>query len=395
MPFDVAEADRLLTTTRTVRRHLDLDREVDVETLLELIDVAEQAPSGSNQASRRWLIVRDAGVKKELAELYRAAGGALLSQMAATPAGGAETTQRVLSSAAYLAENLERVPALVLLAIHGVHDNSGRPSLFDSVVQSGWSFCLAARARGLGTAWTTLHLQRAEEAADLLGLPPGITQIALIAVGHSAKDDFAPIERRPAKEIAYLDHWGFTDRQIAERAHPVQGRGVTVELDVNASPERVWQFVTDIGAPGRYSAEGRGARWLTDGPALGATFLGANATDSTGHPAVDEVLIERLGKLEWETTCTVVAFDPGREFAYVVGDVADPPTRWSFTIEPLLDGTCRVAHSLVLLSGLSGSARAVLANPAAAEEILTGRFKVVRANMTATLRGIRDEAEAP
>ncbi len=397
MPFDVAEADRLLSTTRTVRKHLDLEREVDVATLLDLIDVAEQAPSGSNQASRRWLIVRDPAMKKELAELYRAVGGDLLRTMAETPAGGDRTTQRVFSSADHLAQNMERVPALVLLTIYGIHDNSGKPRLFDSVIQSGWSFCLAARARGLGTAWTTMHLERVEDAAAILGIPPGVTQIALIAVAHSDKDEFAPIKRRPAGEITYFDHWGFTDAQVpeAEKAHVGHGRGVNVELDIKASPERVWELITDIEVPGRHSPEGRGATWTsTDGPVVGATFTGCNGTTDAGHPAINDVLLRLVGKMEWETPCTVVTSEPGQEFAYVVGDPATAWARWGFTIQPLLDGQCRVGHYLRMLPGMSGTSLAAQENPESAEAILEGRFRMVRDNLTATLRGIKSEAEA-
>jgi nitroreductase len=398
MAFDVAEVDRLLTTTRTVRKHLDLDRPVADATLLELIDVAEQAPSGSNQASRRWLVVRDPATKKELAELYRAGAGGLLRAMAETPAGADSTTQKVFSSAGHLAENLERVPALVLLTIYGVHDNSGKPRLFDSVIQAGWSFCLAARARGLGTAWTTLHLERAEEAARLLGVPPGVTQIALFAVAYTDKDDFSPVRRRPAGEITYFDQWGFTDAQIppAERAHPGEGRGVLAELDIAASAERVWELVTDIGAPGRHSPEGVGAEWTSAGPGcVGATFTGSNATDDAGHPAINEVLLRLVGTMAWQTPCTVVTWEPGREFAWVVGATPDTAwARWGFTLQPLLDGRTRVAHYLVMLAGTSGTSLAAMENPDAAQAILEGRFRKVRANLTHTLNGIKAEAEA-
>jgi nitroreductase len=397
MPFNIAEADRLLTTTRTVRKGLDLERKVDTATLLELIDIAEQAPSGSNQASRRWLIVQDPAVKKELAELYRAVGGDLLRRMASTPAAGDSTTQRVFGSADHLAQHLEHVPALVLLTIYGVHDNSGKPRLFDSVIQSGWSFCLAARARQLGTAWTTMHLERAEEAAAILGIPPGVTQIALIAIAHTDKDDYAPIARRPAREITYFDQWGFTDQQIpaAEQAHPGHGRGVTVELDIKASPERMWELITDIGVPGRHSPEGVGARWTSEGGArVGATFLGSNATDDAGHPAINDVLLRLLGKMEWETPCTVVTCEPGQEFAYVVGDPATAWARWGFTIQPLLDGRCRVGHYLQMLAGGSGTSLAASEHPDQAAAILEGRFRKVRDNLLATLRGVQAEAEA-
>jgi nitroreductase len=384
MPFDIDEIDRLLTTTRTVRRHLDLERDVPQDVLLRCIDIAEQAPSGSNQASRRWLIVRDPETKLGIAELYREVGAGLLTRMAETPAGQASTGQRVFGSAAHLARNLERVPVLVLLAIHGVHDGSGRPSLFDSVIQSGWSFCLAARARGLGTAWTTIHLGRADEAARLLGIPPGVSQIALFAVAYATKDDFSPVERRPAAEITYVDQWGFTPDR----------RGVVVERDLAAGPDRVWDLVTDIGAPGRYSGENRGGEWTSDAPyGIGSTFLGANATDDTGHPAINELLIARLGRLEWETPCTVVAWEPGVEFAYEVGPAENRWARWGFTLQPLLDGRTRVGHYLRLLDGVSGTTRAMAEHPEQADAILTGRLRTVRSRLAATLEGIRSEAE--
>jgi hypothetical protein len=290
----------------------------------------------------------------------------------------------VFSSAGHLARNLEHVPVLVLLAIHGVHDGSGRPSLFDSVIQSGWSFCLAARARGLGTAWTTIHLGRADEAARLLGIPAGVTQIALFAVAYATKDDFSPVERRPAAEITYADQWGFH----------ADKRGVVVEADIAAGPAQVWERVTDIGAPGRYSGENRGAEWTSEGPyGVGSTFLGRNATDDAGHPLINDMLIARLGKLEWETPCTVAAWD-GSEFAYEVGPAGNAWARWGFTLQPLLDGRTRVGHYLRLLDAPSGTTRAMAEHPEAADAILTGRLRTVRARLDATLQGIRREAEA-
>ena len=70
MDFDLTQVDHLLSTTRAVRRKLDLDRPVPDDVLLRCVDLAEQAPSGSNQASRRWLVVRDPATKKQLAELF-------------------------------------------------------------------------------------------------------------------------------------------------------------------------------------------------------------------------------------------------------------------------------------------------------------------------------------
>ena len=148
MEFNLEQIDTLLSTTRAVRRRLDFNREVPDEVLLRCIDLAEQAPSGGNVASRRWLVMRDPDTKARLAALYRDAGGRGLIETAERLHGSAHARARVVTSAAYLAQHLERVPVLVLVTIWGTHDGSGRPGLFDSVLQAAWSFCLALRARG-------------------------------------------------------------------------------------------------------------------------------------------------------------------------------------------------------------------------------------------------------
>ncbi len=207
MDFDLEQTDALLSTTRAVRRRLDLDRDVPDEIVMRCIELAEQAPTGGNQQSRRWLVVRDPDTRQRLADLYRAAGGDQLVEIADRLAGSGHPNETVMASAAHLARNLERVPVLVIPTILGVHDGSGRPGLFDSVIQAAWSFCLALRARGLGTAWTTVHLQRADEAAAILGIPDDVTQIALFPVAWTLGTDFRPASRRPARELVHLDSW--------------------------------------------------------------------------------------------------------------------------------------------------------------------------------------------
>lgn len=397
MPFDVAQVDRLLTTTRTVRKKLDFDREVPNDLLLQLIDIAEQAPSGSNQASRRWLIVRDPAVKKELAEIYRDAGSGLLQALAQTKAAAQTTTQKVFSSAGFLAENLERSPALVILGIWGVHDGSGKPSLFDSSIQAGWSLCLAARARGLGTAWTTLHLERKEEVAALLGIPAGFTQVVLFPIAYTTQEDFKPVERRPARDITYFDSWGFTDRNIpmAERLNPLEGRGVCVSTDVNATAERVWELVTDITTPSRHCKEAAGATWDEgSSPGLGGTFKGRNATDDGGHPAINDALMRLVGAMEWETPCTITVWEPGLRYEYGVGEPGNPWASWGFNLQPLLGGGVRLEHYLVHGPAVSGTALAAAENPGEAEDIVIGRFRCVRDNLTHVVAGVKAEAEA-
>ena len=159
MDIDHTHVDETLATTRAVRRRLDLERPVDNQLLLDCIDLAEQAPTGGNLGSRRWIIVRDQAVKDQLGELYRDAALGFMSQAAARLRGTGHPQEKVMASAEFLAEHLAEVPAIVVPTIIGRHDGSGRPGLFDSVIQAAWSFCLALRARGLGSSWTTMHLR--------------------------------------------------------------------------------------------------------------------------------------------------------------------------------------------------------------------------------------------
>ena len=129
--------------------------------------------------------MRDPARKEALAELYREAGGDWIIRSAERMAGRDDPNEAVTRSAAHLARHLGDVPAIVIPTIWGTHDGSGRPGLFDSVIQAAWSFCLALRSRGLGSAWTTLHLAKAPEVANLFGIPEGVTQIALFPVAYT------------------------------------------------------------------------------------------------------------------------------------------------------------------------------------------------------------------
>ena len=156
MNFDLEQTDALLNTTRAVRKRLDFERHVPDELILRCIELAEQAPSGGDISSRRWLVVRDQEIKKQLADFYRAAGGSSIIETAEQRSGSDHPKQKGLESAAHLAANLERVPALVLATVWGVHDGSGKPGLFDSVIQAAWSFCLALRSRAVSYTHLTL-----------------------------------------------------------------------------------------------------------------------------------------------------------------------------------------------------------------------------------------------
>ena len=190
MDIDAAPVDEVLATTRAVRRRLDLERPVDNQLLLDCIDLAEQAPTGGNLGSRRWIIVRDQAVKDQLGELYRTTALPFMSAAAERLRGTGHPQEQVMASAVYLAEHLAEVPAIVIPTIIGRHDGSGRPGLFDSVIQAAWSFCLALRARGLGTTWVTAALQDEARVKEILGIPAHMTEIVLLPVAWTKGTEF-------------------------------------------------------------------------------------------------------------------------------------------------------------------------------------------------------------
>ena len=380
MSFDLEQTDELLSTTRAVRRRLDLDRDVPDELLLRCIELAEQAPTGGDITSRRWLVVRDSETKKKLADLYREAGGNGIIERAEQHTGTGHPKQGVLDSAAHLAENLERVPVLVLATVWGVHDDSGRPGLFDSVIQAAWSFCLALRSRGLGSAWTTLHLGKAKECAEVLGIPDDVTQVVLLPVAWTIGTEFKPASRRPASEIVWFDRWGYTKENLGDSESLIAALpGVTVEVDIAASPERVWDLVSDINISARFSNEFQGAEWVdSDGPQEGASFIGHNKRTDVNR--------------EWDTTSWVVACDPPLVFAWNVNDRDEPSAQWRFELEKIPGGT-RLRQRLVIGPSLSATGHAMKDNPDQAEQILASRQEQHRGNMALNLNGIKETAE--
>ncbi len=211
MPIDVANADLLLSTTRSVRKRLDFDRPVEREVLLECLELAVQAPTASNSQTWRWMVVADPDLRLKVADYYRAAALPYLGEsLSAAEDGGDATQQRVYDSAMYLAENMEKAPALVIPCIAeslADKDEVGAIVALGSVVQAAWSFQLALRARGLGSCWTTLHLRHADEVAELLGIPAGFTQVSLIPVAYTKGTDFKPAKRPPVAKITHFDHW--------------------------------------------------------------------------------------------------------------------------------------------------------------------------------------------
>jgi nitroreductase len=207
--FDLAETDRLLSTTRSVRKRLDLERPVEREVLLECIRLAVQAPTGSNAQGWRWMIVTDPAKRAAIAKAYTDVGAGYLASAASTAEEG--QTKRVYESAVALTEILDRVPAMVIPCIQGRLDgapNGLAASAYGSIMPAAWSFLLALRSRGLGSVWTTLHLFKEQEVAELLGIPDDMTQIALFPVAYTKGTDFKPAVRPPVEDITYWDTWG-------------------------------------------------------------------------------------------------------------------------------------------------------------------------------------------
>jgi nitroreductase len=209
--------DELLSTTRAVRRRLDLDRAVPLDVVRECVDLALQAPSGSNQQGWHFVVVTDEAKRDALGAIYRKAFDVYETMPFA--AGNlqfddpdrAATQQRVHSSARYLADVMGRCPVLVVPCIEGRVDgmpNFVGSSVLGSIIPAAWSFCLAARARGLGTSWTSLHLMHEQEAADLLGIPyDSVSQVALIPVAYTVGTDFKPAPRVPLDGVLHVDAW--------------------------------------------------------------------------------------------------------------------------------------------------------------------------------------------
>lgn len=210
------DADTLLRTTRSVRKRLDLERPVEPEVLTECLELALQAPSGSNSQRWHFVFVTDADKRARIAQLYRAnfkvyasSPAAPTRQVTDDPAMAA-TQARVLDSADYLADNLHRVPVFLIPCIEGRFDGTpgNQAGAWGSILPAVWSFMLAARERGLGTCWTTLHLLSEPEVAEILGIPyDSVTQAALIPIAYSIGTDFRPGPRKPMDGVVHHDGW--------------------------------------------------------------------------------------------------------------------------------------------------------------------------------------------
>jgi nitroreductase len=210
--------DHVLTTTRAVRRRLDLDRPVDPALVRECLTAALQAPTGGNNQGWHFVVVTDPSTRSAVADVFRR-GAIAYAERRDKPSplrrnrteAERAARHRVMASAGYLFEHLHRVPVLVIPCIEGRAEAGtlvDQATAFGSILPAVWSFMLAARARGLGTSWTTVHLEAEAETAALLGIPwETVTQVALVPVAHTVGADFKPAARRPLDEVLHWDRW--------------------------------------------------------------------------------------------------------------------------------------------------------------------------------------------
>ncbi|HZZ46436.1 MAG TPA: nitroreductase family protein [Pseudonocardia sp.] len=208
--------DELLTTTRSVRKRLDLQREVPIEVIRECLEVARQAPSGSNVQTWQFMIITDADKRAAISEYYLrsyedyAKSSFYKNRMKQSDEVRVATATRINDSSRYLADHMAEVPVLVLCAIDSGSADlpaTNQAGLWGSLLPAAWSFMLAARARGLGSSYTTLHLAYEKEISELLGIPETVHQGALLPTAYYTGDTFRPAQRNPLDEVLHINSW--------------------------------------------------------------------------------------------------------------------------------------------------------------------------------------------
>ena len=206
--MDLATVDKLLTTTRTVRKRLDLTRPVEPKIVQECLEIAIQAPTGGDIARYHFMVITDAAKRAGLAELYRKAREVARQIPRERPA---VRSPRLSESVNYLADHLHEVPVHIIPCCEREqrqNESLTHSSLYGNILPATWSLMLALRARGIGAAWTNLHLMCEEEVALFLGIPEDIRQVGLLPVAYFLGEDFKPAKRVPARERTYWDSWG-------------------------------------------------------------------------------------------------------------------------------------------------------------------------------------------
>jgi nitroreductase len=214
MPTLPLSPDELLTTTRSVRKRLDLTRDVPIDLVRECLEVALQAPSGSNRQGWHWMVTTDENRRRVIGDFYRQAVASYLKSSGSAATLFADDQERsavqrrVGDSVAYLGEHMGEVPVLVIPCIRAPRlSAASQAGLWGSLLPAAWSYMLAARARGLGTAWTTLHLRYEKEISELLEIPADIRQGALIPTAYYTGDTFRPAPRQPLDDVLHVNGW--------------------------------------------------------------------------------------------------------------------------------------------------------------------------------------------
>jgi len=216
MTIDRVATDKLLTTTRSVRKRLDLTREVEPQVIQDCIDIAMQAPTGTNAQNWAFVVITDPAKKKFIADAYRSGGEMMAGSGYPPPLEPGDPREhvmpKVMESAGYLGEILEQVPVFVIACVRGRVESVpmviAQASTYGSILPAAWSFMLALRSRGLGTAWTTIHLFQEKAISELLGIPEDWTQTVLFPVAYYTGDDFKPAHRLPSDTMTHWDSWG-------------------------------------------------------------------------------------------------------------------------------------------------------------------------------------------
>ena len=205
--MSLQDVDEVLTTTRAVRKRLDLDRPVEPSVITDCLRIAAQAPTGGNIQVARFVVITDPDLRAAVGDYYRRGAADYLAAGAAMAKTDAQ--RRVSASAIYLKDNIGRVPVLVLACIKGRPPaGESQAGFYGSVIPAVWSFALALRSRGLGSSWTTLHLAFEREVAELLGIPDDVTQVALLPVAYTAGLDFKPAQRQPIERFTFWNRYG-------------------------------------------------------------------------------------------------------------------------------------------------------------------------------------------
>jgi nitroreductase len=216
MTIDRVATDKLLTTTRSVRKRLDLTREVEPQVIQDCIDIAMHAPTGTNAQNWAFVVITDPAKKKFIADAYRNGGEMMAGSGYPPPLEPGDPREhvmpKVMESAGYLGEILEQVPVFVIACVRGRVESVpmviAQASTYGSILPAAWSFMLALRSRGLGTAWTTIHLFQEKPISELLGIPDDWTQTVLFPVAYYTGDDFKPAHRLPSDTMTHWDSWG-------------------------------------------------------------------------------------------------------------------------------------------------------------------------------------------